>query len=34
MENKLLENIGKDLIEEYGLADSVATLERWPPLSE
>ena len=29
MENKLLENIGKDLIEEYGLADSVATLERW-----
>lgn len=29
MENKSLENIGKDLVEEYGLTDSVATLERW-----
>lgn len=29
MENKLLEDIGRNLVEEYGLADSVATLERW-----
>lgn len=29
MKNKSLENIGKNLVEEYGLADSVSTLERW-----